>query len=214
MSTLPAQPASVANPPHLRLVPTPPSTSMAPRRRSATCSLPGPGQRLTAPGRHLPPGRGRLRRAAHPAAVHADHLPQRRGLRRARPGSKLERSRSTRCANTIFYPSLAAPTSATCSTSGSSGCPSSPARRTLRPRSASPGTAHQAEADWLSGQLAPKGVGVVWNPSTCARRCAQCKYTTHARSPLHSPGCCARAPHPRRVPRPHPRPVTLTNRRA
>ena len=46
----------------------------------------GPRPRRRAPGRHAPPGRRCLRRAAHPAAVRPHHLPQRRGLRRARPG--------------------------------------------------------------------------------------------------------------------------------
>ena len=84
-----------------------------------------------APGRDAAAGGRRLRRAAHRRAVRADHLPQRRGLQRARPGHRT--SRSSRSASTTCCRSPGSPTSATCRATGSSGCPSSPACSTCSP---------------------------------------------------------------------------------
>ena len=112
-----------------------------------------------------PPGRGRLRRAAHPGAVHPHHLPQRRGLRRAgggpldplplalpAPPAPLPRRRPRR-----LPPA-----------SESSACPSWPgwwscSPATSRPRSGSPGR-------WPVGSSSAwsRASGWWWMPSTCA----------------------------------------------
>ena len=112
------------------------------------------------PARDAAARRQGVRRAADPAAVQRHHVPERRGLRRAR--HRRARSRSSRSAPTTCCRSRARRTSPTCPGSGSWGYRSSPASSSsTRARLQLQERLTTQVADWLEEHLQPRGVGVV-----------------------------------------------------
>jgi len=138
------------------------------RDRPRGCRERGGRTLLVALGRR-PRGRGmratpRRVAKAYAAAAHAkpfkpDHVPQRRGLRRARCGERTFPFTRLHAHMLTFHASTTWPI---CWRAHHSACPSSPASRSVRARPAGAGTPHMPGGDyWLQDHLAAEGRGLV-----------------------------------------------------